>query len=807
MTGDLRYALKIFFRQPLVSIVVVLTMALGIGINVAIFSVADAVLVHPLPYPYPDQLVRITGDDTHFGPTPFSYPDYLDWRSGQHTFTEIAAYALDSFNARIDNQTPQRVAGAITTANFFHLLGTSSSNGRTFLSAEDQQPTAPTPVIISNRFWRKTFARDPRVIGRILSLDETPCQVVGVASPDVEQPSNVDVYLPLGVLANTSDYRDRGNRRFYGIGRLRPGVRPEQADGDLKRIAQTLSKAHPETNANSSVSISRDVDRLVRKYRSTLWLLIGATSLILLISITNVINLRSNQISSKFEAWAIRAALGASFWRLAFLIAVEGSVLAILGGILGIIAAIWTRSAIVRLAPGDISRLNEIHLDGVFVLFSVILLAGATIVVGFAPALQLKRTELGQWLQSSQRTSPNSRVAMTMQAASIVGQIAISFTLCMGAAVLLQTLWQLQKADLGFDPRSVLTAQMSLSSSRYTNDVQIMQFFERLMSEIHQMGEVESVAISNAPPFGPIKIRTFLVPLDQPQSSKSVHTTAAGEYVSDEYFQSLRILLLKGREFGPQDTKDSEPVVIIDEMVAKHDWPGKDALGAHLIAPDDPSRKELTVIGIVGAVLRDELSPEKTLSSIYFAQQQQTTPYSTLLIRTKAGYEPMALVPSLTKLIARIDPNQPIYNVRLMTSAVSASANTQRAAAYLVSVFSTLGLVLIAVGIYGVLAYRTTRRTREMGIRLALGAERGDILRLVLRSGLALTAVGIALGFCCTFAMNRVLSALIPASTGLSLSMLVEGTLLLIVVALFASLLPARRASLVDPAVAIRSSE
>jgi putative ABC transport system permease protein len=798
MVHEFRQIIRSLLRRPALPVIAVLIIALTVGVTTAALAVADAILFRPLPYPSPEQLVRILGFEKSFGRTPLSYVDYLDVRSSQHTFQKTAAYTTDNFNVRVDSQPPKRVAGAVVTADLFLLLEKPAVIGRTFVEDEDRQTGSPIPAVLAAKFWQTTFGGDKNILGRTLTVNDELCHVIGVASPSVEHPRNIDLYLPMSFVSGKPDYNTRADRRFYAIGRLKKGSSERAANEDLNRIAAYLAATYPETNAESAFTASSDLDKDVRQYRGPAYLLLGAAGTLLLIGVVNVISLRWNQLNSRAHEWAIRAAVGATRLRMAASITIEGALITLAGAGLALIITSWARNLTTSLLSSDIARLSRPELDGTALVSTFAIVAGTAFAVGIIPALRFDHAALSAQLGNAGRSLSASKASRRRADWFLIVQIGLSFCFYTVTTLLLLTLSQLNHVHLGFDPH-VFTTQISLPPTGYpTPDLQ-RQFFDRALEELRTMPGVENVAASNAPPFGPVKIRTSYQPAELSRAkTASEQTKVFGEYITPDYFRTLAIPLLQGRAFGTEDMPHSAPVAIIDESFAKRYWPEAKAVGAYLLNPDDPTQR-VAIVGVVGPVMHEEVTSGSPAACIYFPMAQRVTPYATLLIRPRPEHEVTAIGPVVAKAVSRVDPNQPIYNLRSMLAAVNSTLQPQRITAYVLVLFAGLALVLMAVGLYGTLGHAVARQKRAFGIRLALGATREHILWSVMSRGIGLATIGIALGMMSTFLLRHVLRAAIPQLSNLKPVVFVGGAGLLLFVAALASWLPAWRASRVNP--------
>lgn len=802
---ELRSSFNSIRRHPTPSAFVVLTIAIGVGINVSVFSAVNVVLFRPLPYPAPYELVRIAGHDAHFGQTPFSYPDFMDWRNSQHAFSGMSAYTVESLSLRTVAQSPERVAAAICSANLFSVLGTPPRAGRSFTDEEDRKlTTSAVPIILSHRFAMRRFAG--QAMGQTFSVGGTVCEVVGVASPLVEHPSNVDVFLPVAFVAARQGYTSRDDRRFYGIGRLRRNWSVARAQEDLQRCAAALAMQYPDSNADTSAAVAADLDNSVRHYRTSFYLLLGAATAILLITSVNVANLRLSQIYNRSHELAVRAALGANAIRLTRMLFAEGAILALAGGIVGATLAIWSSTALAAFAPPDLPRLGKFNTADplLFLYFAIVMIV--TIAVGVVPTLRIDFGRLAVLLQQAGPTSSSNPARQRLQSFFVVAQVAFSFALYVTALLLLQTLWRLERTPLGFDAANLLTAHLSVGAEQYQDELAITRFFDRLVADVRTIPGVDVVALSNSPPFSGTHVRTTLLPASAEQTrNKAAFPVSRAENVSDSYFQCLRISIVQGRSFSVQDNAQAPPVVMVNRTFSKQYNADAKIVGTPLLSPNDQLKK-VVVVGIAADVQHDEIGSPQPSTAVYFPFQQRPTATATLLVRTRSDYDPMAIVPTIRRIVEAIDPNLPVYDAQPMSMLVSRSLAPQRTAARVVLMFSALALLLTAIGLGGLLANVVSYRTREFGIRLALGSQRHDVFVLVLRDGMKLTGIGLFVGGCSVLLIHRILTSFVVALAPVSLRSICQGAVLLFVVTIVGAFIPARRASLVDPAAAIRAT-
>jgi len=804
---DLTFAGRMLRKSPGFALAAVLTLALGIGLNVAIYSVIHSVLLSPLPYPESDRLVAIA--ETGWGTAwPTSYPNYLDWRTAQHSFDEIAVSRRDDFNLTGTGE-PERFSGLFVTASYFRVLKIPPKLGRVFSDEEDSAAGA-NPVILSEHLWRSRFGADPAIIGRTLTLNTINYEVVGVMDDNlsiVRNPEtarnlqgarNADLYAPFGFYANRPYMRDRGQHvGFYGIARLKPGVSIEQAEADLKIIARNLERKYPVSNAGASVSVTSLRDSLVEKYRPMLWLLEAAVVLILLIACANIANLLLVRTAAREKEIAMRAALGASRGRLIVQLLTESAVLAVLGGALGCLIAFFGKDAISALCPGNFPRLQEIRLDAPVLVFSVLIVLGTSLVFGLGPAWRLSRSEL---ITLSKSCGPWSHRNL---GALVIGQVAFACVLLMAGGLLAQTFRAMQNVPLGFDPSHLLTVGIKLPGLKYHEAVDRAAFYRHLLDKVAALPGVSAAAVDSNAPFSGFRAEENFGVTGQPESRPGEEPTAETHGVSPDYFRTMGIPLLRGRGLGAEDVAGNPLVVVIDEGLAKRFFPDRDPIGQQLYfwQPDQP-RTHYTIVGIVPTVRHGEVGIAPVIPQLYFAEAQNSELQTTLLVKAKG--DPVALLPVVRAAIRSLDLELPIFSVRTMGEAVGASLGRQRLAATLVGGFSLLALFLAALGLYGVLAYSVARRTREIGIRIALGSPRASIFRLILRQGMIMVGLGIAVGLALAAGCGPLFQHFIYGVTPRDPFTIVGAAVVLTVIALLAGWIPARRAIGIDPMVALR---
>jgi putative ABC transport system permease protein len=808
--NNLRYALRLLWKSPAFSIIAIATLALGIGANTAIFSVVNAVLLRPLPYPEPDRLYQLSETRPEFGEMSVAYPNYLDWRAAQHTFDDLSVYRRDDFNLT-GNGEPETLHGAFVTASYFKVIGLAPKLGRVFSERDDLSGGANV-VVLSEALWRRRFGADPGIIGRVLTLNFISYEVVGVMPATLTNPRNIDLYAPFGYYAQMRylTQRDSHYAGLFGIARLKKGVSIAQAQAEFGVISQGLEKQYPNSNAGNGVKFTQLLENTVGEYRETLWLLLGAVGFVLLIACANLASLQLARAAGRRKEIAVRAALGASRGRLLSQLLAESVLMAVIGGGLGLLLAVWGVDAVRALSPKDIPRFQQVRVDGVVLAFAALVSLGTGLLFGFFPAWKISRGDLNSALQEAGRGGTAGPGRQRSQALLVIGQVALACVLLTGAGLLLKSFAALQNVRLGFDPGHVLAIQIKLPGLKYRGNpngpAEMAALYRRLLEQIAGLPGVRAVALSDNAPFGSGGGAQIAFAITgRPDPKPGEEPLAEEQEVSPDYFKAMGMALLRGRAFDAGDSLNKPSVVIIDEAFARKFFPGQNPLGQQInnLVRDRP-RTQFTVVGVVPTALHDDLATaEPKLVQAYFPTAQYPDVQNTLLVRS-AG-DPLALASAVRNAVLALDPDQPIFDVRSMDDRLAESLATRRLSVILVALFSGLALALAVIGIYGTLAYAVTQRTREIGIRLALGAQRAVVFRLILRRGMSLVGIGLGVGLAAALVFGRLLANFlygVGARDPLTLAFVV---FVLAAAALLACLLPARRATQVDPMVTLRS--
>ncbi|HEV2802103.1 MAG TPA: ABC transporter permease [Pyrinomonadaceae bacterium] len=803
---DLRYGFRMLRKTPGFTLVAVVTLGLGLGANSAIFSVVNAVLLRPLPLGEPERLV-VVWEKKQTQDSAVAYPNYLDWREGSRAFAQLAAYRRDSFNLTGAGE-PERVAGRHVTGNFFATLGVRPVAGRDFTAA-DAQPNSAPAAILSQGFWQRRFGGDASVINRQLTLNDKSYTVVGIAPADVAFGYEADVYVPIELsVAVVPFYKERGSHPgLWVTGRLAPGATVEGARAELDAIMARLAAEYPETNAGRSVHVESLYENTVGEVRPALLILFGAVGFVLLIACANVVNLLLARSVERRREIAIRLALGAGRWRIVRQLLTESLLLSFVGGALGLLLALWGTDLLVAAAPADVPRLAEARVDLRVFAFTLCTAVLVGLVFGLVPAMGAARDDFNEFMKESAGGAEGGRVRL--HGALVAAEVALALVLLIGAGLMVNSLWQLGQVDPGIEPDNVLALQVSLAGERASAE-RVRDFLTRVEQNVESLPGVRSAAFTNGLPFGSAGEQGFRIEGRPPIRAGEQRPKAVRYTTTHGYADALGVELRKGRFLSEQDGTNSTPVVVIDEALARKYFPGEDPVGRRL-QPGAPDNPWFEIVGVVEHVKHYGLAGEAPVEPQYYFSLAQATEAQmplyagglTLLVRTTHG-EPQTLASAVRGQILAVDSGLPIFGVRAMKELVAESIAARRFSMLLLIVFALLALLLALVGVYGVMAYSVTRRTREIGIRMALGAQTRDVLRLILGRGLLLVLAGTGAGLVAAFALTRVLASLLYGVSATDPLTFAALSLLVVLVALLACYLPARRAAKVDPLVALR---
>ncbi|MBW4697200.1 MAG: ABC transporter permease [Aphanocapsa lilacina HA4352-LM1] len=798
---DGRYGLRMLAGSPGFTVVAVLTLAVVIGANTAIFSVVSAVLLRSLPYAEPERLVQVweTVPRRDQMESSISVPNYLDWREQNRVFERIALYGQAAFNLSSNGRT-ERLVGAIVSANFFETFGTAPLLGRGFQPQEEK--TADSRVaVISYGLWQRRFEASAAVLGKTVTIDSRPYTIVGVMPPGFQFPQGErDIWVPF---AFDTDQK-RGSHSHRAVARLKSGVNLAQASEQINIVALDLARQYPDTNTGRGVALVPLYEELVGDVRPALLVLTGAVAAVLLIGCANVANLLLARAVVRRKEFALRVALGASRSRLVRQLLTESTLLSLFGGACGLVLAYFGVRLLVALSPADLPRAQEIAVDGTVLAFTVAVAFATAFLFGLAPALQATRIDCNEALKDGGRTATGGRSRNRLRNLLVVVEVSLALMLLVEAGLLGQSLWRLQSVEPGLNPKNVLTAGIYLPVAKYRDERQIVDFFDRLLARIRALPGVSSASgIFTLPLSGSSSDGTFIIE-GRPPVGPGQEPSAGYLIVGPDYLQTMGIPLLRGRAFDERDRATSPKVALINETMAQKFWPGEDPVGRRL-SIDTPRPAPESWIEIVGIAkdartlaLNKPVRPE-----MYFPYSQLAWPFLTLVIRTGTG-DPAALGNALREQVKAMDSDQALGEVQTMEAVIAESIEQERFNALLLVLFAAVALVLSGVGLYGVIAYSVTQRTHEIGIRLALGAERGSIVRLVVGQGMAPAIAGVAIGLVAAAALGRLLSSLLFGVSAIDPPTFLGVAAVLLGVAFLACFLPARRATRVDPMVALR---
>ena len=802
---DLRYGLRMLAKNPGFTAVALLALAIGIGANTAIFSVVNGVLLRPLPYLEPTRLIMIWEKTAEFKQMSVAYPNFLDWRRENHSFTDMAAFRGDDFNFTGSGQ-PEHLRGEFVSAGLLPVLGVNPLLGRNFLPQEDRQG-ASAVVMLTYGLWKRRFGADPNILGKTMTLNARNYNVIGVLPSEFRFGGQAELYVPVAQWSSVWLNDRETHAGLAVVGRLKPDVTMAAAQAEMTSIGRALAQQYPKANAGHGVTVVEMKDDMVGYIQPTLLLLLGAVGCVLLIACANVANLLLARSTARSREFAIRAALGADRKRVVRQLLTESVLLALGASAFGLLLADWGTRLVLAAVPNSLPRSQEIGLDPNVLLFTLAVSVLTGVLFGLAPAFHSSNVNPQEFLKEGARGRGGGR--HRAEGVFVTVEVSLAVVLLAGAGLMIQSIWRLWRVDPGFNTRHLLTTQVALSPTVMASPAAIRLAYQQLLDRVASIPGVQSASIAMLIPLSgseneiPFWLGRGLQP---PQEQMSWAVFYIG---TPDYLRVMGIPLREGRFFTDQDTLASTPVVVIDNVMAKHLFPGQDAVGKQInlmvLGP-------VQIVGVVGHVKHWGLDADDTAKirdEIYFPFMQVPDKFMagsvaglTLTLRTAP--DPLSVVSAVRAQVAGPTEDQPIYAVQTMEQIISGSLAERRFTMLLLIIFASTALVLAAVGIYGVMSYAVSRRTHELGVRLALGASRSEILRLVVGEGIVLAAIGTVVGVAAALGLTRLMASLLYGVRPADPATLAAVSLLLAGIALLACYIPARRATKVDPLVALR---
>ena len=793
---DLRYAIRSLTKRPLFTIVAVATLALSIGANTAIFSVVNAVLLRQLPYYKPNQLVAlstISGGGERDG---LSVPEAEDFRAQMSSLEDVAFFQTQSVNVT-GGERPDRVRGAFVSANYFRFFNLNPIVGRTFVEGEDRQG-APKLAVVNEKMWRERLNADPNLNDKKLTLNGETYSVIGVVTGKFKHPFDPEVELWMPVANFPGNTNERTGRFLFVLGHLKPGATVSAATSEASTVATRLAAAYPKENTGRGARIESFRELVVRDIRPALWLLFAAVGVILLIGCANLANLLLARGLDRHREVAVRAALGASRWRLVRELLTETTLISVIGGVLGVFLAYWGLYGLLKL-PQNFVDTQDANLDLRVLLFALAISVLTGWLFGLAPALQFVRPDLQSFLKEGGRGSGEGARWNRLRSGFVIAQVALALVLLVSAGLLIRSFDKLLRVNVGFKPEQLLSLEYRLPRTKYKEVTAQWNFHRQVMAQIQEVPGVQSVALVRGLPFSGNGGTTVVTLPDREAPPKGREPEVMFNSATPNYFETIGIPFIKGRLFDDHDQPNTPLVVIINQTMAQKFWPNQDPLGKQVKAGQDGT--VATVIGVVGDAKHYWLE-ETQQPQMYGAYSQQPGYFATVVIRTKV--EPLSLSEQVRQALWKVDADQPMWKIRTVEFLVNRSVADRKFLLALMGLFASLAMILTMLGLYGVISYLVKQRTQEIGIRLALGAQMRDILQMVLKQGMILVFTGVVLGLATAWLSTRLISRLLYQVSATDPVTFAAISAFLIVVALLACYLPARRATKVDPLVALR---
>jgi predicted permease len=799
---DLRFGARTLLKNPGFAAVAILTLALGTGATSAMFSFLYAVVLRPLPYHEPERLVSVFGHRSgrDMGVTA---PDYLDWRASATSFEQLAAAAGTTVNLTGHGE-PERVVAARASGNYFEALGVPPAHGRGFLWS-DEPHGAPRVVVLGYGLWRRRFGTDPGIVGQTTAINGEPHTVLGIMPPELTlRTTGAQLWLPLNLTPR--ELESTGSRFLTVIGRMGPGVTADQAQAELAVIAKGLEKVRPHSNIDVTARVRGLHERVVAQVQDPAFILLGAVGFVLLIACGNVANLLLARATVRQHEISVRAALGASRSRVARQLLTESALIGLVGGAVGLALAYWTAELFKGLLPEDIPRLQETRVDAVVLGFTLAISLAASLLFGVAPALEASRSSVQNTLREESRSSGGVR-RRRLSSTVVAAEIALALVLLVAAGLLLRSFVRLQRVDLGFNPANLLTVRMSLPEGRYGAAAQVAAFYQELAERVRRQRGVTTAAVASHAPLagGGFNISMSIEGRTQPAPGED--TMVFLRFVSPGFFPTLGVRITRGRDFARDDRANAPAVAIVNQTAVRRYWPDEDPIGQRFSLDDD--RGLMEIVGVVADVKHFGLA-QSSEPEVFVPLPQATLMHwqwleRSMIVLARTSGEPEAAAGAIREAVWTVDDQLPLYNVRSMEQLRAEATGDERVGLVLLGTFGAMALVLATIGVYGVMSFMVGGRSREIGIRLALGADPGDVLRMVLRHGARLTAAGVFIGLIAAFALTRVMQGVLfetPPTDPVTFATF--GTVIALA-AMLACFVPARRATRVDPVSALRA--
>ena len=814
---DIRYGARMLLKNPGVTIIVIFALALGIGANTAIFSVVNSVLLQPLPYHESDRLVFLNEQSPVLDEMSISYPNFTDWRNHNQTFEKMGVYNRSNYNLTTAGE-PERITTGQVSADLFAALRVNPLHGRLFTNDEDKPGGTPV-VVLSYPLWQRRFGGQTSILNQAITLNGKSYTVIGIMPESYLYPSRVEMWVPVGQLSDQVSWLQRGNHPgLYGVARLKPGVTFEQAEADMNNIGANLEKQYPDSNTSTRPRLRPLMEIFVVDVRRTLWIIFAVVGAVLLIACANIANLLLARATARRKEMAIRAAVGASRWRIARQLLTESILMSMIGGALGLFLAYWGVQLILYMSPTAIPRSREIGLNWIVLAFTIGVSFVTGLLFGLVPALQAGEVDVNETLKETGRGTSGRH---WLRSSLVVAEVATTLVVLIFAGLMIRSFYKLQQVNPGFSHDRLTSFSIALPGRKYSSDEVVASFYNRLMENIRALPGVESAAAASGLPLGNNGWQTSFTVDDQPVPPRDQIPLMEACLVTPDYFKAMNIPVLRGRVFNDRDdrshlagrdlSKMNEierslaglKYIVIDEEFARRHWPNEDPVGKRIrLGGGDPDNQKLEVIGVVGRVKMESLNQNSDRVQGYFPFNQ--TPNEAMTVIIKGASDPNLLISSARNAVREIDPDQPIYNPRTMDEIRSESVQGEKLTLTLLSLFAGIALVLAIVGIYGVMSYSVTQRTHEIGIRMAIGARPSDVFKMIIGHGMKLALIGVGLGLLLAFLVTRFMVTMLFGVEPTDATTFGAITAILIGVALLACYLPGRRATKVEPTISLR---